>query len=189
MKYKSTFYNKSTSFKTQLQQFLTSGIAILLTFVLIASYYDDSRRRYSRGLSRLFNRANNGIKEMTQQEIILAIGISLLAGLIVLFVVDQINEKKKIIVGFEVNEQKNELTLGIRKSNLKKIKIQTLNLENVAYKIKKKRDGMSNTDYECLEFSSNLKIIGFLFLNHEMWENIEWIEFENEIKKIKQLTT
>ncbi len=188
MKYKSTFYNKSTSFKNQLHQFLTSGLAIIITFVFIASNFDNSRKRYSR-TGRIFKRAYNGVKEMSEQEIILSVGVSLLVGLIVLFIVDQINGKKKLIVGFDINERKKELSFAIKKMSTNNIIVKTFNSDKIAFKIKKKRDGMSNIDYDSLIFSSNLKTIGTLHLSHDMWENINKEEFNDAIKKIKQLTT
>lgn len=187
MKYKSTFYNKSTSFKNQLHQFLTSGVALIMTFVFIASNFDISRRRYSRS-GRLFKKAYYGLKEMNEKEIILSIGVSILVGLIVLFIVDQVNGKKKLIVGFDINERKKELSFAIKKPSTNNLKFQSFSLEKIAFKIKNKRDGMSNSDYESLVFSSNLKTIGTLHLKHEMWESINQDEFEKVIEKIKQLT-
>ena len=190
MKFKSRYYDQSFERRHLKYLYSLSGGLSLVCFGIITSYYYDGERPsgYSR-IGRVLYKATNGLKEMDRKEILLAILVSIIAGLITMFTVDRIFSNRPVVVGLEVDEDNNKILFKLRKANKAKAEYKSYPQASMAYNIKKIGDGFSRNKYESLVFTKNFETIAVLYLNHEMWDSVVPHELDQEIEKIKLLTT
>lgn len=161
-------------------------LAVFGTLLIITSYYHPDNRRYSRKGS-IFYKAIDGIQEMNGVEILITVGISILVGLMVLFIIDRIYDKHPIVVGFEFNEDRETITLATKNPDRNILNRNQLSLKEIAYTEKEKKDGLSKNKYQSIVFIDDLKEIGILFLNHTMWDGVNQSDLEKDLVTIKRI--
>jgi len=190
MKFKSRYYDQSFEGKHEKYRYSLTGALSLLSLGIIASFFYDGERPtgYSR-LGRVLYRALNGLKQMDRKEIFIAILASIIVGLISLFVFDRIFSNRPVVVGLEADESNKRIIFQVRKTTSPKTELRSYPSGSIAYRIKNLGDGLTRDKYESLVFTKKFNSLAVLYLDHEMWDNVDQEELKKEIEKIKLLTT
>lgn len=133
---------------------------------------------------RKFTAIVEGLKDIGVVGIIICLLISASLILLVRYLMSSFQDKVKLIVEVDFNEDQHTISVTTKNANDKML-TSKINYDNLRFtNLIKQMDGIGHGEFSCVELSDGDKFIGRIYAEHFTWDKNTFESIEKKIKTI-----